>query len=237
MSNIATRYWTYGELRTKVEQDLDLEGETFVQPSEMLGYANEAVEAAVKILLGLTGGADYFLDKVPLTLASGTDEYPLPSKVYAHKLRGITYRNGSRAYQIHRVRDWKKFQEYELNQVGGPSYGAEYKFFLLNSDAGAPRIILSPSVVENGQFVTVWYQRVANRFLTDADVLDIPEAANFVMSYMKKMCYYKEGHPNLPVAIASLNKEESDLQAVLAEMIPDMENEIELDLSFYAEMN
>lgn len=235
--SIATRFWTYGEIRTKVEQDLDLEGETFIQPTEMLGYANEAVEQAEKILLGLTGGADYFLDKNPLTLASGTDTYTLPPKIYAHKIRGITYRNGSRAYQIHRVRDWKKFQEYELNQVGGPSFGCEYKFFLLNSAAGAPVIIFSPSVVESGQFVTVWYQRVANRFLTDADVLDIPEASNYVMQFMKKRSYEKEGHPNLPLAITDLNKQEADLQAALAEMIPDMENEIELDLSFYAEMN
>lgn len=234
---IATRFWTWGELRTKVEQDLDLEGETFIQPTEMLGYGNEAVEAAEKILLGLSGGADYFLDKAALTLVSGQDTYTLPAKIYAHKIRGITYRNGSRTYQIHRVRDWKKFQEYELNQVGGPVYAAEYKFFLLNSAAGAPTIIFTPSVVESGTYVSVWYQRVANRFYADSDVLDVPEAANYVMQYMKKRCYEKEGHPNLPLAIVGLNKEESDLQAILAEMIPDMENEIELDLSFYAELN
>ncbi len=235
--SISTRFWTYGELRTKVEQDLDLEGETFIQPSEMLAYANEAVEQAEKILLGLTGGADYFLDKAAITLISGQDTYTLPPKIYAHKIRGLTYRNGTRTYQVKRVRDWKKFQEYELNQVGGPAFGSEYKFFLLNQAAGAPVVIFTPSVTENGAYVTCWYQRVANRFFADADLLDIPESGNYIMQYMKKRCYEKEGHPNLPLAISDLNKQESDLQAALAEMIPDMENEIEMDLSHYAEMN
>ena len=39
-------YQTYEQLRRKVEKDLDLEEELFITPSEMLGYANEAIEEA-----------------------------------------------------------------------------------------------------------------------------------------------------------------------------------------------
>lgn len=232
---VATKYYTYGEMRTQIEKDLDLEGEDFIASDELMGKANKGVEDAEKILLGLY--ADYFLTKAPLTLVSGTSTYDLPDKIYAHKIRGITYRNGSRAYQIHRVRDWRKFQEYELNIVGGPSIGAEYKWFLMNQSAGDPQIQFSPDVFEDGQFVTIWYQRRPNLFTSDDDILDIPEASNYIMQYMTVACYEKEGHPNLAKAIIDLARERADLEAVLAEMVPDMENEIEFDLSFYAEMN
>ncbi len=67
--------------------------------------------------------------------------------------------------------------------------------------------------------------------------MDIPEAANYILQFMKVRCYEKEGHPNLTMAMAALQKEEADLQAALAEMIPDTENEIEMDMTFYTDMN
>lgn len=232
---IATKFWTYAELRDKVELDLDLVGETFIQPEEMLGYFNEAIDDAEKIVHGLY--EDYFLDHQPITLVTGTDEYPLPSRIYAHKIRTILYRNGARAYDIGRLRDWKKFVQYNLDLVGGASSAAEYRYFLVNQVAGAPRILLTPEVVEDGEFLTVWFLRQANRLVSESDILDIPEAANYVMQFVKARCYEKELHPNLQLAILALGKEREDLEGILSAMVPDANNEIEMDLSFYSEMN
>ncbi len=232
---IATRYWTYAELVQKVERDLDLEGEVFIQPEEMRGYFNEAVDDVEKIVHGLY--EDYFLDHDPITLVNATSEYVLPSRIFAHKIRSITYRNGSRAYEVVRLRDWKKFLEYNLDRVGGPAGSAEYRYFLLNQSAGSPKILFTPAVVEDGQFIDVWFLRQANRLSTDDDIMDVPEAANYVMQYVKNRCYEKEGHPNLMKAISDLASEKETLEGVLSAMVPDANNEIEMDLSFYGDFN
>ena len=234
--SIASRYWTYTELSDKVERDLDLEGEVFIQPTELLDYFNEAVDKAEEIVHTLY--EDYFLDKDTITLVSGTSEYSLPSRIYAHKIRRIIYRNGSRVYTVARIKDWKKFEEYALDLVGG-SLGntSEYKYFILNQAAGTPKLLFTPEVGESGTYITVWFLRQANRFVSGSDVLDIPEAANFVMQYVKCRCYEKEGHPNLAMGLAALAESKASLEGVLSTMVPDADNEVEMDLSVYEEMN
>lgn len=245
---VITKFWTLAQLRTKVEQDLDLEGEIFIQPTEILGYFNEAIEEAEKIVMGLQG--DYFLCQARLPcpagqgfgggsvgLVTGLSLYDLPAGILAHRLRAIVYRLGARMYQIHRMRDWKKFEEYALNQVAGPQNGVNYRWFLVNQIPGEPQILFSPDVTETTDSVALWYQRQPNRLVLDTDIMDIPEAANYVMQYVKVRCLLKEGHPNLAMETTGLAKQEADLQALLAEMIPDAENELEMDLSLYGEMN
>ncbi len=136
-----------------------------------------------------------------------------------------------------RLRDWKKFLEYNLDRVGGPIGAAEYRYFLLNQSAGAPKFLFTPSVAEDGQFIDVWFLRQANRLSEDTDVMDVPEAANYVMQYVKNRCYEKEGHPNLMKAIDDLTMEKTTLEGVLSAMVPDANNEIEMDLSFYGDFN
>lgn len=234
--SIATRYWTYAELKQKVEQDLDMEGETFVQPTEVLGYFNEAVDRAEECIHTLY--EDYFLDKDTITFMSGTNEYALPSRIYAHKIRRIIYRNGTRVFAVPRVQDWRKFEQYALDLVGGTMGSAsDYRYFILNQSAGNPRILFTPEVGEDGTFITVWFLRQANRFVTDTDILDLPEAANYVMQYVKCRIYEKEGHPNLAKALNDLQELRESLEGTLATMIPDADNEIEMDMSFYQELN
>ncbi len=234
MSNIATRFWTLSELIAKVETDLDLQGEVFIDKDMMIGFANEAIDDLEKLIHGIY--EDYFLARYTLTLVSGTDEYALPTNIYAHKIRGIMYRNGSRVYEIKRIRDWKKFIEYSVQLVNGLTADAIYSYFVINEDAGSPRMLLSPRVSESGAYGMVWYLRQANRLVDDADLMDVPEAANYVLRHMRRSCLTKDiGNPLLPNAVAELNKEEADLTATLTAMVPDANNEIEADLSFYQE--
>jgi hypothetical protein len=231
--SIASRYWTYAELLAKVERDLDIEGETFVQPDEMLGYANEAIDDCERIVKGVY--PDYFLDKDTITLVTSTKEYSLPSRIYAHKIRRMVYRNGGEVYTIPRIKDWRKFETYEVEQTGsGSSHISGY--FILNSTAGAPKILF-PQVNVSGEYVQVWFVRQANRLVETTDVLDIPEASNYVMQHMKVRAYEKEGHPNLTLATQILVGLRADLEGDLAEMVPDADNELEMDTSFYEDMN
>jgi hypothetical protein len=232
---IASRYWTYAELLAQVEKSCDLEGEIFIQEEEMLGYANEAIDAAERIVKNTY--ADYFLDKATLTLVEDSNEASLPSKIYAHKIRRITYRNGGEVYTVERVKDWRKFEEYEETQAGG-STSSPLRYFLLNSTAGTPKILFTraATAAEAAATTTCWFVRQANRLSSDDDVLDIPEAANYVMAYMRFKAYAKEGHPGLGLAVSELNSEEEALKADLADMVPDGDDELQMDTSFYDDM-
>lgn len=232
---IGSRYWTLAELKQKIERDTDTEAELFIQPDELLDYINEAIDEAEIEVHGLY--EDYFLARATLTLIPDTNEYALPSTIYAHKIRRITYRRGTRQYTVRRVKDWKKFEAYELDLIFGSQTEEEYRYFILNEAAGAPRILFTPEMGDDGDYMTIWFMRQANRLVDDTDILDIPEAANFVTQHVKKRIYEKEGHPNLPLAVADLERERGLLNSILASMVPDADNEIEMDLSPYEEMS
>lgn len=227
-----TKFWTWAQIKRKVEQDLSLESEVMIDDEEMLGYANEAIDFCESMVHTLY--EDYFLTKSTIPLVSGVDEYNLPPDIYAHKIRRLTYRNGSKVYTLSRVKDWKKFEVYEVERVASAT--TEYVYFLLNSTPGSPKIVLSPPSMETGAFLTAWYYRQSNRLEEDSDVCDIPEGAGYVIQYMKMRCYEKEGHPNVLKSIDDLRMKEQQLLGVLQTMIPDADNEIEADMSHYEEM-
>ena len=226
------RFWTWSEIKAKVEADLALEGEEFVGETELLAYANEAIDEAEAEVHAIY--EDYFLSRATVTFVSGTDDYVLPSDIYAQKIRSVLYRNGSSVAVVPRLRDWKKFQNYTLNLTTSASAGC-YNYLLINSTAGSPKILFTPPVLESGAYITVWYLRQANRLTVDADVCDIPEFVSFVIQHMKVRCYEKEGHPMLQKAMYDLEQQRKQMNDTLTAMVPDQENEIEADLSSYFE--
>lgn len=233
--SITTKFWTRLQLIQKVERDLDLEGERFITPDEMRGYLEEAIDDVEKRTHTLY--EDYFVASDTITLVSGTSKYALPANIFAHKIRAIIYRNGTRVYEVKRIREWKKFITYAMDRVYAGGSEDEYCYFLENTTAGQTKIVFSPSVAENGAYIEVWFLRQANRLDADTDALDVPEAASYVIQYMKVRCYEKEGHPNLGKAMQDLETERLQLDGTLQAMVPDGDNEIEPDLQIYREMN
>jgi hypothetical protein len=228
------KFWTFGEIRQKVERDLDLEGESFITSVEMLGYANEAVDEVERQILTLC--EDYFLTRGTLTLVPGVEEYAIPTDIYALKIRQIVYRSGTQVWRVNRVRDWNKFLSYELDKTN-LSATQHYGFFILNQTAGSPKILLTPTPTETGSLLQIWYLRNANEMVDDTSICDIPEAVNYVMAYIRMKCMAKELHPNLQSAIAEVEMQKADTLKTLAEMVPDNENNIEADSRLYDEMN
>jgi len=227
-------FWTWSQLKAKIEADLDLEDEKFIPESELLGYANEAIREVSRQVHTLY--EDYFLTRTAITLVSGTEEYALPTDIYAMKIRGMVYRNGTSVWKMKRIQDWRKFEEYEFDKTN-LTQTALYGFFILNAVAGAPRILITPTPNENGAYVRLWYIRTANELTTDSSVMDIPEAVNYVIQYVKMRCYEKELHPNLQKAIADVEAEKQTTLETLANMVPDVDNEIEADTRIYEELS
>lgn len=227
-------YPTYAAIKAKIERDLDLEGEVFITPEEMLGYANEAIDEVERQIHQLC--EDYFLTRATIALVGGTEEYALPSDIYAMKIRAAVYRNGTSVWKVERIRDWHKFEQYELEQTGLSSY-VQYGFFIVNTTAGSPKMLLAPTPTESGAFLKLWYIRNANTLTDDNSVCDIPEAINYIMQYIKVRCYEKEMHPNLGKAMQDLEMEKQTTLATLSNMIVDNSNLIEPDLRLYDDMN
>lgn len=225
-----TVYRTFGDLQTQVEQELDMQDENFVTPAEFMGYFNRAVKACESAVHTIY--EDYFLTRATIAMVNAQEEYALPTDIYAFKIRSLIYKNGTTVYPVERVRDWKKMLAYTTNQINGSELW--YRYFLINETAGSkPKILLTPNSRETGAFLTLWYLRSANRMTSIADTMDIPEANEFVMNFVRACAYEKDGNPNLALALAERDASKADLVSTLAAMNPDSNNQIEADLSFY----
>lgn len=214
-------------------RDLDLEGESFIQPAEMLGYANEAIDEVERQIHVLY--EDYFLTRAVITLVPGQELYDIPSNIYALKIRNIIYRNGNQVWKLDRLTNSQKLAYYE-EQTANSTGTQQYGFFIINSIVGQPQILLTPTPTEAGSFLQIWYIRNANEMIDDTSICDIPESVNYVMSYIKMKCMEKDLHPNLEKAIMDVEKQKADTLLILDRMYSDNETKIEADYSLYQDM-
>lgn len=226
--------YTFGDIKTKVQRDLDLFEEVFVTDAEMLDLCNEAIDEAEAEILGIY--ESYFLDKEYLALTTGQAEYSLPSGIYATKIRKIIYNNGNLIYTIKRMKNKDMFEErVTLNLY--PS-DPRYRYILFNSATNGFTLELVPTSQETSAAnVEIWYLRNAKKMTTETDEVDIPEAFNFIVQFMKRKLYEKEGHPNLQAAMAEESRQRKLLVDTLTLMTPDDELDVERDFTYYEEMS
>lgn len=121
-------FYTYGEFKTALFQEADIADELFIQPTELVRIFNKSIQEAESLIHLLH--EDYFLTFETLPLVTSTAIYDMPADVYAHKIRGIIYNNGSKRYLVKRVRNLYKFEEIEAIE----SYVADdfYKYIVFS---------------------------------------------------------------------------------------------------------
>jgi hypothetical protein len=233
-------YKSFADIRTKVERELDIEVEDFIQPDEFIGYVNDGIDEAEAEIHKLGIEDEYFLTKSNLALVTGQSEYTLPTDIYANKIRAITYRNGSIIYTIKRMRMSGKFEQIEhiLQYNQSTDY---YKYILLNPSAaaGIQLYLLPPSLETSSTNVTMWYIRNANRWLTDETAFcDLPEiAVNFLEAFVHWRVFDKEQHPGVGEKLNAMVQKKQLMVETLTNMVPDEESEIEKDLSLYQDIS
>lgn len=233
------KYWTYAELKTKIQHETDTEAEDFIQPTELLGYVNEAIDEAEKHVHTFSMEADYFLSESLYDLTVGQQFLDLPTDIYAHKIRMIMYERGDFIYAIKRFRGPNLFETI-ANAEHYTNVGDYYKYILQNDGndnlTPAPKIRLVPVARSTeSQVIRLWYIRNARRMADDTDVMDIPEAAQFVIKYCVYKIFAKEGHPNAESAKMELEQERKSLMETLETMSPDKDSVIVPDLTYYNE--
>lgn len=216
---------TWDEIRTEVEDEYDLSEETFVTPEELLAYANEAIEMVESSLMKVENGA-YFKDQESLALVNGTSLYDLPDTIYANKVRKIIYNDGSRKYVIARL---KRIEDIPLIDSSD-----DYMYEIVNNSVTGTQIKLHPASREtSASNVTIYFIRNANRLVEDDDELDIPEAKAFIKQYVIEKAMNKERMtPDAQPSPSLVNKHDMLIDA-LTDMVPDEDNKIPMDLSYY----
>lgn len=231
------RFWTLAEIKQKIRQDLDLEGEVFIQPTELVNYINQAIDEAEAEIQAIY--EDYFLDYYYVPLVTDQQEYDLPPQIYAHKIRKIIFSDDqSKTYEVARIPESAKFQDIALTERFRST--EFYRYLIVNRAAGTPQMYFVPAIREGDvspSRMRVWYLRNANRLSVDTDICDIPEFVHFVIAYAKLRCLEKEMHPGTEYWYNHVERQRRLMVDTLTTMIPDGENHIEPDMTTYEELS
>lgn len=231
------RRWTLDEIQTKIKQDLDIEAEDFVVPTELLAIINEGIDECEANIHRLGREDDYFLTKAYIPVVQGTQQYSLPDDIYANKIRGMVYSEGSTIYEVNRVRGMHKFELMEriLQYSSSTDY---YRYIILNENtANGYKIEFYPAPRQTGsQLFKMWYIRNANRLSDPTDVCDIPEFVYYIIDFAKFEVLKKEGNPMAEAALIKLTKSKELMLETLGDMVPDEDNLIIKDLEHYDDM-
>lgn len=222
--------WTWAQIKSKVQKDLKLEDEDFVDDEELLGYGNAAVRSAEKEITKLWD--KYFEVFEHLPLVKGQSLYDLPDGIFANKITYIEYNDSGTIYEIKRIRDIRDASAYSSSN--------RYRYRPLNLRGEKGKLKLFPASAEDSSTnVTINYLRTANVLVDDDSVMDIPEALDYVIQHIKDSCRNNELGPmyTAPPSEALLYEKDQLIQT-LSDMIPDEDNEVSynLDSEYYTNM-
>jgi hypothetical protein len=220
------------QIAAVVRQDLDLIDEPSITDTDILGWINAGLDVASAQIQTLN--EDYFLTKTVVTLAQGTEDYPLLTHVptlYANKIRKVLYRNGSIIYPVNRVRGRKMFEA--IANIQQFSTSDLYQYLLRNdSVATGPVMQLVPASRESGAYLHVWHLREVSHLTTLADPVDVPEFHAFIEAYVKKMAS-KDGHPDAATLADESDRMMELMIETLNNMVPDEDNVVEPDTDLW----
>lgn len=221
---------TYGDLVTKLGNDLDITDEAFISQTELLGYINEAIDDAQSAIHNLNAEDKYFLVPSAFNWVSGQSDYSLPANCYANKMRQIFYNNGDQQYEIDRI---KNLRETNFFQPGD-----RYRYILINPTAGvAPVARFYPPPNETSTNAVLWYIREMNKLTTgnaSTNLSEVYECQNFVFAHAKYSVMKKTRRADL-IAAAKVDRDEqyTNMLSNLQQMVLDENTLIQQDLTFY----
>lgn len=230
-------YKTYGELKSEVLKEADMEAEDFIQASEVLGYFNDAVDEAVAHIHKLGLEDDYFLTKKVYDLVNGQTDLDMPDNIYMTKIRGFVYSTPEKVYPIKRIVGPKRFQIIE-NLLQNPTGNAYYRYQISNDSAtsGFKIELYPPSYETMANCIVMHYVRKANTVVDDNSIIDIP-FYQFVKAFVKWKLFGKENGPKADDSKQEYLEQKQLMLETLAEMVPDYGSEIPPDITLYEEMS
>lgn len=229
-------YKTKLQVVTKIERDLDLEEEEFIQDSEMTEYINDAI-TIIEAHINTLGLRDqYFLTRTTLSLVNGTADYALPTNLYEGKIKEVVYSNGATIYKVNPMNRSSSAEEIEhLNRYSTTEY---YRYRIRNDSSSAIYFQLIPAARETASdVIIIEHFRDLARVSADADLVEVPEISlQYLYQFIRVKVYEKEGSALLANAKEDLNKIEALMISTLeGQLADDANNFLELDKSIYGE--
>lgn len=227
---------TLSEVRSKIERDLDLEEEEFIQDAEMIEYINDAI-TIIEAHMNTMGLKDrYFYKRTTVDLVSGTAEYALPEDLYEDKIKEVVYSNGATIYRVGLL-DSDRTEE-EIEQLNRFSTTEWYQYLIRNDEADGKMLQLVPASRETvSDAIIIGYFRDILRVSADDDVVEVPDIAlQWLYQYVKVMVYEKESHVNYGPSAEKLSLLEGLMLSTLRGQLADSQNtKLEMDKSSYEE--
>jgi hypothetical protein len=217
---------TLASIIDEINDEYDLTDEIFTNEEELIGYANEAVEDIEKEIHTIND--KYFEAEEYLAIVSGTASYDPPTTIYANKITGVYFNDGSNKYEVKPIKDLSIIDDIEA--------GDAYRYRIVNNAATGTKIKLYPTpVFTSSSTIRVHFLRNATKFEDTADELDIPEAKSFIKQFIVDKVVNKERMtPDAPES-AALGRKRKALLDSLQTMRPDENNEIPADVSSYCD--
>jgi len=223
---------TLKEIRDQIKDDLDLNEETFVNDTDLNRWINDAVTLAEAEIHTLY--EDYFLAEATVISIAGQALYDYPSDIYANKVRKIVFRqdagNSTSIHEVRRVRDLLDAKEEDLYNTSAQT--SILRWSPINDATNGRKIRIFPKVSRNG-FFDIFYIRNAKKLVLDSDICDIDEFELFIVQHGKTEAYIKDGDPRSSESYGLETTYKNTMVNTLSEMVPDNNNEIEMDTSHY----
>lgn len=227
--------FSFSDLKTKLGNDCDVTDEVFINDTELVGYVNDAIDDAETAIHQLGIEDKYFLYSATFSWVNGTNEYVLPSDIYGTKIRQIFYQNGQTKYEVTRLKN--------LTEIPFIESGDYYRYILVADPTAAStpgqRARFYPTPTETSTNATIWYIRNMRRMTTSTgatNTCEVPECINFITQHVKKSIAKKSRNPEL------IAQEDKDLIVqynlmleALANVVPDENNRLALDIGHYAD--
>lgn len=92
--------FTFQKLYNRLDKDLDLENEVWIDDDLVIEYTNDAIEKAENLINGVY--ADYFLDRVEMSITAGVDKYPLPVNMDGKRVRYMSIKDKDSCYKLNK---------------------------------------------------------------------------------------------------------------------------------------
>jgi len=218
------------DLRSKIRRQAAMEDERFISNTELNEKINEAIREAENIIHDTY--EKYFLSEANLSITAGTQLVDYPSDIYLNKVLKIIYDSyndgtGTNRYLVNRIR--------RLEDIPFIDDQDDYSWLPVNDGTNGRKIKIYPSPRDTTSTTfTIYYIRNAAALSADDDECDIDEFEDYVTQHAIVSCLAKDGlSPLQPKAEKRLEDLRIAMVESLKNMVPDEDNTVIPDISFY----
>jgi hypothetical protein len=214
--------WTLADLTTKVQNDLELHGENFVEPIDIGSFVNDAIDDAEQIIVDLF--SDFFLTFKDIEVKAGQSLIPLPIDLYEARIRGFYY-SESGFNSLQPSGRCYKVKKLPLELLSNIQAGDDYQYRLINRTNVGMLLHMFPPIAEDSvNRFRLWYIRKAKRVINPSDYLENGIRPQFVLAHTKCSAMKKEGDPALEIEKQNLTAQMESLKSTLSRLSDDDED-------------